>query len=439
MTDLYRSGPLRGSVTVPGDKSITHRAVILGSLSEGVTEIIGYLPGADCLSTADCFRRMGVEIETAGEIMLVTGRGLRGLRPDPRFMENGLLSLDTGNSGTTTRIISGVLAAQPFSCVLSGDESLNSRPMRRVMQPLRLMGAGITSILDNDCAPLRIEGRPLHGIDYRSPVASAQVKSAILMAGLYADGRTSVTEPSLSRDHTERMLQAFGASVDTVDTSDGVKISTGPCDRLYGQSVRIPGDISSAAFLIAAASITPGSEILIRNVGINPTRAGILQAAGAMGADIRILGDGQNAPEPRADLLVRSAPLHGTVIEGRMIPTLIDELPVIAVMAACAEGTTVIRDAAELRVKESDRIAVITENLRTMGVDVTPAPDGMVIEGLGGAPLRGGQIHTHGDHRIAMSFAVASLAADSPVKLDDESCVAVSWPSFFRGLRSLLT
>ncbi len=438
MITLQKTGPLRGRIRVPGDKSVTHRAVIFGSLAEGVTEIVGYLPGADCLATADCFRRMGVDIQSSGEVMTITGRGREGLRPDPAWVRDGVLSLYTGNSGTTTRILSGVLAPQPFSCVMAGDDSLNSRPMRRVMLPLTEMGARIRSLADNGCAPLRIDGSSLHGIDWVSPVASAQVKSAILMAGLQAEGQTSVTEPVLSRDHTERMLQAFGGQVDTQTVPGGCKITVAPGQRLCGQSVQIPGDISSAAFWIVAASIVPGSEVIIQNVGINPTRAGILRAAAAMGADIEILGGEPDAPEPRADLLVRSAPLHGTVIEGGMIPTLIDELPVIAVMAAAAEGRTIIRDAAELKVKESDRIAVVTENLRAMGVDVTPMDDGMVIEGTGGRDLHGASIRTFGDHRIAMSFAVASLLSDTPVVLDQPACVDVSYPDFFRDLGSLL-
>ena len=432
--------PLRGELSVPGDKSITHRAVILGSLASGTTEINGYLPGADCLSTAECFRRLGIEIES-GEKMIVHGRGLRGLRPDPCFVRDGVVQLDTGNSGTTTRILSGVLAPQNFSSVLSGDRSLNSRPMRRVMEPLRQMGARIESLSGSGCAPLRIDGSPLHGITWRSPVASAQVKSAILMAGLQAEGQTTVVEPALSRDHTERMLRAFGAEVVSLSDETGCAATVKSCESLSAQCVSVPGDISSAAFLIAAASIVPGSEILLGNVGINPTRAGILRVAENMGADIEIVGEDPDAMEPAANLLVRFTPLHGTTLEGSIIPTLIDELPAIAIMAAAAEGRTIIRDAAELRVKESDRIEAITENLRAIGVPVEPFEDGMIIEGIGCAASGfpgGAVIRTQGDHRIAMSFAVASLIADRPVALDNTACVDVSYPEFFRDLTSLL-
>ena len=413
-TIQQRTSPLRGEITVPGDKSISHRAVMFGSIAGGNTEITGFLPGADCLSTVDCFRRLGVDIDTdpgSGRVT-VRGKGMRGLRPasDP-------VSLYTGNSGTTTRIISGILAPQPFTSVISGDASISSRPMRRIISPLSLMGASITSVRGNGCAPLRIEGRTLHGITYRSPVASAQVKSSILCAGLYAEGVTEVIEPSLSRDHTERMLRAFGAEIDSFD----------------------PGDISSAAYFIAAASLVPGSEILIRNVGINPTRAGIIDIAVRMGADITMLNI-RNDAEPSADLLVRHAPLHGVTFGGSVIPTLIDEIPVIAVMAAAAEGTTCIRDAAELRVKETDRIVTISENLRAMGCTVIANDDGLVIEGFGaesGSSLKGSAIHTGGDHRIAMAFSVAALIAEGETLIDDEHCVEVSYPGFYRDLNAL--
>ena len=344
-TISYRSAPLRGEVSVPGDKSISHRAVMLGSIARGNTEITGFLSGADCLSTVDCFRRLGVDIdvrEKEGQVT-VRGRGLRGLRPgtDP-------VDLYTGNSGTTTRIISGILAPQPFTSVISGDASICTRPMRRIIQPLSLMGASIESVKGNDCAPLRIEGRSLHGITYHSPVASAQVKSSILCAGLYADGVTEVIEPTLSRDHTERMLRAFGACVDSFEESDGWHARTKTCGELTARKIEVPGDISSAAYFIAAASIVPGSEVLIRNVGINPTRAGMIDIAVRMGADITMLNIRDGA-EPSADLLVRYAPLHGVTIGGSVIPALIDEIPVLAVMAAAAEGTTCIKDAAELK------------------------------------------------------------------------------------------
>ena len=431
-----RTSPLRGEVTVPGDKSISHRAVMFGSIACGNTEISGFLPGADCLSTVDCFRRLGVEIDTDIERGLVTvhGKGMRGLRPasDP-------VSLYTGNSGTTTRIMSGILAPQSFTSVISGDASISARPMRRVILPLSLMGASITSTRGNDCAPLRIEGRGLHGITYHSPVASAQVKSSILCAGLYADGITEVIEPSLSRDHTERMLRSFGAKIESFEDRDGWHARTYCCPELSARSIAVPGDISSAAYFIAAASLVPGSEILIRNVGINPTRAGMLDIAIEMGADITMLNI-RNEAEPSADLLVRYAPLHGVTIGGSVIPALIDEIPILAVMAAAAEGTTCIRDASELRVKETDRIRTISENLNAMGACVIAQEDGMVIEGKRAGsdlPLKGGVIHTFGDHRIAMAFSIAALIAEGETVIDDDLCVSVSYPGFYSDLSAL--
>lgn len=438
LTLSERTGPLRGEITVPGDKSISHRAVMFGALAEGRTEIDGFLSGADCLATVDCFRRLGIKIDvdTLKGRVTVKGDGMRGLHPagDP-------VELYTANSGTTTRIISGILAPQPFTTILSGDDSIARRPMKRIMTPLRLMGADITSVKGNDCAPLRIRGTKLHGITYKSPVASAQVKSSILCAGLYAEAPTEVIEPSLSRDHTERMLSAFGARVESFSGEDGCHARIQPCTQLYGQKILVPGDISSAAYFIAAGLIVPGSEILIRNAGINPTRAGILKAALQMGADITLC-DRHEGAEPTADLLIRYSHLHGTTISGAMIPTLIDEIPALAVMAAAAEGTTVIKDAAELKVKETNRIDTITENLRAMGGNVTPVDDGLIIQGnpaADGRPVfRGGAtIHTHADHRIAMAFAIAALIADGDTFIDDEQCAAVSYPTFFTDLAAL--
>lgn len=431
-----RTSPLRGEVTVPGDKSISHRAVMFGSIARGNTEISGFLPGADCLSTVDCFRRLGVEIDTDVQRGRVTvhGKGMRGLCPasDP-------VDLYTGNSGTTTRIMSGILAPQHFTSVVSGDASISARPMRRVILPLSLMGASITSINGNDCAPLRIEGRGLHGITYQSPVASAQVKSSILCAGLYAEGITEVIEPSLSRDHTERILRSFGADIESFEGKDGWHARTSFCPELSARRISVPGNISSAAYFIAAASLVPGSEVLIRNVGINPTRAGIIDIAVRMGADITMLNI-RNDAEPSADLLVRHAPLHGVTFGGSVIPTLIDEIPAIAVMAAAAEGTTCIRDAAELKVKETDRITTISGNLKAMGGTVFPNEDGLVIEGCGagsGPALKGALIRTGGDHRIAMAFSVAALIAEGQTTIDDEHCADVSYPGFYRDLNAL--
>ena len=420
---------MRGELTVPGDKSISHRAVMLGSIAQGTTEITNFLKGADCLSTIRCFRQMGVSIEEKPDCILVHGRGLRGLTsPDG--------TLNTGNSGTTTRLMSGILAGQRFSSLLSGDDSLNSRPMKRIMDPLGQMGARITSVNRNGCAPLSIQPGDLHGIAYTSPVASAQVKSAILLAGLYADGETSVTEPVLSRNHTELMLQNFGAYVMTALHPGGSATAyVEPCQELYGQQVYVPGDISSAAYFIAAALLTPGSELLIKNVGTNFTRAGFLKVCEAMGADVTLVNKTIEGGEPRADILARSSALKGTVIEGELIPTLIDEIPILAVMAALAEGTTVIRDAAELKVKETNRIDTVTAGLAAMGAHVTPTEDGMIIEG--GSCLTGARIQSHLDHRIAMAFAVAGLAAQGETFIEDSQCVDVSYPEFFQTLEQL--
>lgn len=431
MLTLRPSGPLKGEISIPGDKSISHRSVMFGALAQGTTYIEGFLDGADCLSTIDCFRRLGVDIRLSDDrhSVRVFGRGMRGLCP-----AESQVRLYTGNSGTTTRIISGILSPQPFTSILSGDASVNRRPMERIIKPLTAMGADILSLEGNGCAPLRITGSSLHGITWHSPVASAQVKSAILCAGLYADSPTTVIEPALSRDHTERMLEQFGASVRSAPCPGGYSASVFPCGELHASDILIPGDISSAAYFIAASLLIPGSSVLIRNVGINPTRAGILEAVSAMDGKIEFLNR-RSAGEPAADLLVSSSSLHGCTIEGSMIPALIDEIPVLAVMAACAEGTTVIKDAAELKVKESDRIATVTENLRAMGADIEPTPDGMIIKG--GKPLHGAAVRTYGDHRLAMSFAIAAMIADGETSLDDEACAKVSYPGFFDALKSL--
>ncbi len=420
---LHKVKALKGEVTIPGDKSISHRAVMFGSLAEGLTEVTNFLQGADCLSTIEAFRQMGIEIENTPEKILIHGRGLHGLQAPSSV-------LDMGNSGTTTRLISGILAGQPFESTLTGDASIQKRPMRRIMEPLSMMGAAITSINGNDCAPLHIAGRPLHGIHYQSRVASAQVKSAVLLAGLYADGITQVTEPAISRNHTEIMLRYFGANLHTEDRTASVH----PDPRLMGQKINVPGDISSAAYFMAAGLIVPGSEILIRNVGINPTRDGILRVCQQMGGNITLLNV-KNDGEPVADLLVKSSSLHGITIEGDIIPTLIDELPVINIMAACAEGTTIIRDAAELKVKESNRIDVMVQYLSAMGCDIKGTDDGMIIKG--GAPLHGTTVDSHLDHRIAMSFAIASLIADGETQIKGSDVVTISYPAFYQDLAGL--
>lgn len=414
---------LHGELTVPGDKSISHRAVMFGSLAKGTTKITHFLEGADCLSTISCFRKMGIDIENNNGEILVHGKGLHGLSAPADI-------LDVGNSGTTTRLISGILAGQNFVSELTGDNSIQSRPMKRIMTPLLSMGADIASIKGNNCVPLRITGHPLKAIHYDSPVASAQVKSCVLLAGMYSDGITSVTEPVLSRNHTEIMLNYFGAQV----TSEETTASIAPEPSLFAREITVPGDISSAAYFIAAGLLVPGSEILLKNVGINPTRDGLLRVCKDMGADITLLNVNMEG-EPTADLLVRTSSLHGTTVGGEIIPTLIDEIPMIAVMAAFAEGTTVIKDAKELKVKESDRILVMAENLSRMGADITPTDDGMIIHG--GKPLHGAEIDSYLDHRVAMSFAVAGLLCDGPLSIKGGDCVKISYPEFYEDLYRL--
>lgn len=423
---------LKGEIKIPGDKSISHRSIMFGSLAEGTTEVTNFLQGADCLSTISCFRKLGVDIEllykagSASEIdrVLVHGNGLHGLKAPSSV-------LDAGNSGTTTRLISGILAAQPFDVTLTGDASIQKRPMKRIMEPLSLMGANIESERGDNCAPLHIHGTQLKGIHYQSKIASAQVKSAILLAGLYADGKTSVTEPFVSRNHSELMLSFFGADVTSVDTTATIA----PNPKLIGQKITVPGDISSAAYFIAAGLIVPDSEILIKNVGINPTRDGIIKVAKDMGADITLLDENNDCGEPVADLLVKTSSLKGTTVSGAIIPTLIDELPIIAIMAAVADGTTIIKDAAELKVKESNRIDVMVSNLKAMGADIEATDDGMIIHG--GKPLHGAVIDSHLDHRIAMSFAIASMVADGETQIKDADCVKISYPQFYEDLASL--
>lgn len=425
MLTVRKAGALQGALHVPGDKSISHRAVMFGAISAGTTEITGFLPGADCKSTIRCFRSLGVEIEErAPDHVIVHGRGLDGLQ------EPGDV-LDVGNSGTTIRLLSGLLAGQPFFSVLTGDASIRRRPMDRVAIPLRQMGARISGRQNGRLAPLAIGGTALQPIHYRSPVASAQVKSSILLAGLTCAGETSVTEPAQSRDHTERMLRGFGAEVRV----EGLTAAVRGRPRLTGRPVAVPGDISSAAFFLVAASIVPGSEVLIQGVGVNPTRTGVLDALLAMGARIERLNPRDAAGEPVADLLVRGADLRATTIAGELIPRLVDEIPVLAVAACFAAGTTVIRNAEELRVKESDRIACMVAELRKLGARVEELPDGMVIEG--GHPLRGAAVQSHDDHRMAMALAVAGLAADGEVQISGAGAVDVSFPGFADVLDSL--
>lgn len=416
---------LNGAITVPGDKSISHRSIMLAALAHGTTRIENFLRGEDNFSTMRAFQAMGVTIEDDGSVVTVHGVGLHGLT------EPGDV-LDCGNSGTTIRLMTGLLAGQSFFTVLSGDQYLRKRPMKRVLGPLSLMGAQIAGRGNGTLAPLAITGSTLRGITYQSPIASAQVKSALMLAALYADGVTSVTEPTVSRDHSERMFRYFGADVQV----NGTTVSVRGGQELVAKDITVPGDISSAAFFMVAGLIVPGSEILIKQVGVNPTRTGILDILLAMGGNITLENQRECSGEPVADIRVRSSRLHGTVIEGDVVPRAIDEFPVICIAAACADGETVLKDAHELRVKETDRIAAMATNLRAFGVvAVEETEDGMRI--TGGNRLRGGTVSSFGDHRIAMSAAVAALSAEGAITVDDVRCVATSFPNFFELLNQV--
>lgn len=403
-----------GQIKVPGDKSISHRAVMLGSLANGVTEISGFLKGADCLSTIDCFRKMGIDIDINGENVTVHGNGLRGLKKPDEM-------LYTGNSGTTTRLLCGILAGQNFDTSITGDASIQKRPMGRVVKPLSMMGAKI----ENEYCPLYITGTKLHGIDYKMPVASAQVKTAIILAGLYADGETVIHEIEKSRDHTELMLSAMGADL----TVDNLDITVKPTNDLTAVNVDVPGDISSAAFFLVLGAIMPNSRITVTNVGINPTRTGIIDVLKDMGADITLENVHTSAGETVADITVRSSSLKGTTVGGDIIPRLIDELPIIAVAAVFADGQTVIKDAQELKVKETNRIRAVVDEFNKCGIDITETDDGMIING--GKSIHGADFKTYGDHRMAMSLTVLAQLADSESTLDDSDCACVSYPTFF--------
>ena len=403
-----------GQIKVPGDKSISHRAVMLGSLASGVTEISGFLKGADCLSTIDCFRKMGIDIDINGENVTVHGNGLRGLKKPDEM-------LYTGNSGTTTRLLCGILAGQNFDTSITGDASIQKRPMGRVVQPLSMMGAKI----ENEYCPLYITGTKLHGIDYKMPVASAQVKTAIILAGLYADGETVIHEIEKSRDHTELMLSAMGADL----TVDNLDITVKPTNDLTAFNVDVPGDISSAAFFLVLGAIMPNSQITVTNVGINPTRTGIIDVLKDMGADITLENVHTSAGETVADITVRSSSLKGTTVGGDIIPRLIDELPIIAVAAVFADGQTVIKDAQELKVKETNRIRAVVDEFNKCGIDITETDDGMIING--GKSIHGADFKTYGDHRMAMSLTVLAQLADCESTLDDSDCACVSYPTFF--------
>ncbi len=405
---------VKGEITVPGDKSISHRAVMLGALADGTTHISGFLKGADCLSTIDCFRKMGIDIEVDGNNVTVHGKGLHGLKKPSE-------TLYTGNSGTTTRLLCGILSGQPFDTSITGDASICKRPMGRVTKPLSLMGADI----ENEYCPLHIHGKSLKGIEYNMTVASAQVKTALILAALYAEGDTIIHEIEKSRDHTEVMLSAMGADIEV----DGLTIKVGKTEKLAPQDIVVPGDISSAAFFMVLGAVMPDSEITIKNVGINPTRTGIIDVFEDMGADMELVNKRSAAGEPVADIIIRSSKLKGTTIGGSVIPRLIDELPVIAVASVFAEGKTVIKDAEELKVKETNRIRAVVDEFKKCGIDITETDDGMIING--GKPIHGADFKTDGDHRMAMSLAILAQLADGDSTLDDSNCVDVSYPTFF--------
>jgi len=413
---------VKGIIEVPGDKSISHRAVMLGGISRGETVIEGFLLSEDCMSTITCLRSLGVETSVDGSNVRVCGKGLRGLKKPEKI-------LDAGNSGTTMRLMSGILAGLDFISTITGDESLRRRPMKRIIEPLQSMGAVVESG-EGGVAPLTIKGGSLKAIDYTLPVPSAQVKSAVLLAGLYASGTTRVIEKLPSRNHTELMLKEFGASIEV--SGSAIEIS---CSELEGCKVSVPGDISSAAFFIAAAASIPGSELTVRNVGINPTRTGVIDVLADMGADIEFDNIRNTGREMAADIIVRGRQLHGVTIDASIIPRLIDEIPVLAAIAARAEGTTLIRGAGELRVKESDRLAVVVSELKRLGADIKELEDGIEVKGPG--CLRGGRVNSHGDHRIAMALAVCGLFTDEKVIIEGKDCVKISFPGFFDILKSV--
>ncbi len=418
ITSIYKT------LKVPGDKSISHRAVMFGSLAKGDTEITGFLTGDDCMSTISCFKKLGIDIEVDGERVVVHGKGLQGLTAPEE-------TLDVGNSGTTIRLISGILSAQNFDCTLNGDASIQKRPMNRVIKPLAQMGADIESTNDG-YAPLTIHGKKLHSIEYTMPVASAQVKSSILLASLFAEGETVINEPIASRNHTEIMLNYFGADI----TNDNGRIISKPVDELYGKPVAVPGDISSAAFFMVAGLIVPNSHLIIENVGINPTRTGIIDALKAMGGNINIINERKSGGEEVADIEVKTSELKATTLSGDIIPRMIDEIPVFAVAALHADGITYVKDAQELKVKESNRIATMSCELGKMGAKITETDDGMIIPGK--QSLKGAVTESHLDHRVAMSIAVAALTAEGETTINNADCVAISFPDFYDLLESLV-
>lgn len=424
--DITKHSRLIGTVDVPGDKSISHRSIMLSALAKGTSTIKGFLKAEDCLSTMTCFKQMGIPILEEDQCIKVMGQGLTGLKQPFDI-------LDTGNSGTTFRLLTGLLSGLDFTCSLTGDSSLQKRPMKRIITPLSKMGADIRGLHEASSTypPLRVEGKALNGITYTSPVASAQVKSSILLAGLNANGNTKVIEPYKSRNHTELMLKAMGQEL----IEDENSVTLIPGSTLHPVELHVPGDISSAAYFLVGGSIVPNSELCIKNVGINPTRTGILDVLKAMGAHIKLENQRTMGGEPVADLIVSSADLVGTTIEGAVIPRLIDELPILAVAACFAKGQTVIKDASELKVKESNRIATMVNELGKMGAKLTETEDGMIIEG--NAELHGASVESYHDHRVAMSLAVAGLMAEGTTHIENSECVNISYPEFFHTLKQI--
>jgi len=411
-------------IIVPGDKSISHRAVMFGAISEGVTQISGFLTGDDCMSTISCFKKLGIDIDINGSNVNIYGKGIDGLKKPNEV-------LDVGNSGTTIRLMSGLLAAQPFSSEITGDSSIQKRPMSRVITPLTEMGADISGIKKDGFAPIKINGKKLRGIEYKLPVASAQVKSAILIASLYADRETIIVEPTASRNHTEIMLNYLGAEIRNIDG----KIISKPIKQLHAKEIFVPGDISSAAFFIVAGLIMPNSHVMIKNVGTNVTRTGIIDALKKMGGNIQLKNSKIINGEKVSDIDVKSSKLKGIVIEGSIIPRIIDEIPIFSIAAVAADGETIIKDASELKVKESNRISTMSEELSKMGICITETEDGMIIKG--NQKFKGAVVESHNDHRVAMSLAIAALLADSETIINNSECVNISFPGFFEYMSSL--
>ena len=419
-------GPLRGTIQVPGDKSITHRALLISALAEGSSTITGYCRGEDCLKTLRALQDLGVAIEVETDRVRVSGKGLGGLTEPEQ-------ELDCGNSGTSLRLLAGVLAGQPFFSILTGDGSLRRRPMGRIVNPLRMMGATIRGRKGDELAPLAIQGGALRGIEYQSTVSSAQIKSAVLFAGLFAHGETRFSEPVQSRDHTERMFRYLGISVDV----RGRHIVLPGRPTYAAKDLVVPGDLSAAAFFIVGASLIPDSEVRLVNIGLNPARTGILDILGEMGADIRIVNQRDQTGEPVGDLVVRAAPLRGVTVEAAHVPKMIDEFPIFCVAAALAEGRTVVTGAEELRVKETDRIQAMAAELTKLNVPIQETPDGFILEG--GAAIKGGTCTSYGDHRVAMALAIAALTGDASTTILDTDCIATSFPNFHDNLLELLT